>query len=63
MEVLETQYIQREYDGCWEKIVKVIDYENTYEYRDEAGVHMKLIPEKWITVAVYPISVDFLGSE
>jgi hypothetical protein len=59
MEILETQLVQRSFDGRWEKIVKVMDYENSYTYGNETGTSVTLIPEKWITVAVY----DFLMEE
>lgn len=54
MDILETQLVQRAYDGYWERIGKIEDTENEYEYRDEAGVKVKLTPTKWITLAVYP---------
>ena len=53
-EILETQLVQREYDGYWERIVKVMDHENAYTYRNESGTSVTLIPERWLTVAVYP---------
>lgn len=54
MDILETQLVQRAYDGYWELIGKIEDTENEYEYRDEAGVKVKLTPMKWIALAVYP---------
>jgi len=59
MEILETQMIQRSYDGRWEKIAKVMDHESAYTYRNETGTSVTLIPEKWITVAVF----DFIMEE
>lgn len=59
MEILETQMVQRSYDGRWEKIAKVMDHENAYTYRNETGTSVTLIPEKWITVAVF----DFIMEE
>lgn len=56
MTVLETQIVQRDWDKRWEKIVKIVDHENTYTYFNESGVSVSLIPERWVTVAVY----DFL---
>jgi hypothetical protein len=53
-DILETQFIQRAYDGYWEKIVKVMDHENAYTYRNETGTSVTLIPERWLTVQVYP---------
>lgn len=59
MEILETQIVQRDWDKRWEKIVRVMDYENSYTYRNESGSSVTLIPEKWLTVAVY----DFIMEE
>lgn len=57
-EILETQLVQRAFDGYWEKIVKVIDHENAYTFGDENGNKVTLTPEKWITVAVYPFIME-----
>jgi hypothetical protein len=59
MIILETQIVQRDYDKRWEKVVKVLDRENSYEYTNEAGIKMGITPEKWITTQVY----DFLMEE
>ena len=59
MEILETQIVQRDWDKRWEKIVRVMDYENSYTYRNETGNRETLIRDKWMTVAVY----DFLMEE
>lgn len=56
MTILETQIVQREWDKRWERIVKIMDFENSYTYCNENGVSVTLIPEKWITTHVY----DFL---
>jgi len=56
-DILETLYVQRSYDGRWEKLVKILDYENEYRFVNEAGNATTLIPEKWMTVAVY----DWMG--
>lgn len=56
MHVLETQIIQREFDGRWEKVVRVEDYENSCTYINEYGKRTTYVPHKWLTVAVY----DFL---
>lgn len=57
-DILETQWIQRSFDGCWEKVVKVMDRENAYSFRNESGVGVTLIPEKWMTVAVVPFLME-----
>lgn len=53
MTILETQIVQRDWDKRWEKIVKFLDYENSYTYTNEMGVVATLIPEKWLCVAVF----------
>lgn len=57
MVVLETDFIQRAYDNKWEKVVKIMDTENGYTYRNENGVSVTLIPEKWVTVDV----IDYMA--
>jgi hypothetical protein len=61
MEVLETQVVQRDFDKRWERIVKVLDRENAYTYRNEAGINATMIPEKWITVDVYDFILEIGG--
>lgn len=58
MQILEEQLVQREFDGNWERVVKVMDHENAYTYRNEVGNEVTLIPEKWLTVAVYPFIME-----
>lgn len=53
LNVLETQFNQRAYDGKWERIAKVVDYDNQYTYSTESGSRVTLIPEKWVTIGVY----------
>lgn len=60
MTVLETQIVQREWDKRWEKVVKIMDNENAYTYRNENGVSVTLIPEKWVTVAVYDYLMEIV---
>ena len=57
--VLETQIVQRAWDKRWEKLIKIVDYENSYTYRNENGASMTLVPEKWICVDVF----DFIIQE
>ena len=61
-QILETQFVQRAYDGHWEKVVRVKDYTNTYRYMNEQGQPDVLIPDKWLTVAVYPFLMDEVTS-
>jgi hypothetical protein len=58
-DILEIQFVQRAYDGKWEKVVKVMDHENAYTYKEESGVLTTLTPEKWLTVAVYDAMMVF----
>ena len=58
LNVLETQFKQRAYDGKWERIAKIMDYENKYTYSTESGQKVSLIPEKWVTVAVYDYMLE-----
>jgi hypothetical protein len=60
MTILETQLVQRAYDGKWERIARVKDYENSYTHNNEAGLKTVLIPDKWITVKVYDFIVEIV---
>ena len=53
MQVLETAFKQRAFDGKWERIVKIMDLDNTYTFIGENGSRMSHIPTKWVTVGVY----------
>jgi hypothetical protein len=61
-DILETQLIQRAYDGCWEKVVKIMDRENAYSYQNESGAKVTLIPEKWVTIGVYDFIMEEVGA-
>lgn len=58
--ILETDLVQRAYDGKWERIVKIMDHENSYTYQNESGRKVTFTPEKWITVAVYDALLEFV---
>lgn len=58
MNILETQWKQRDYDGKWEKLAKVMDYDNKYVYKTESGNRMTYVPEKWVTVNVFDYLVE-----
>lgn len=60
MNVIETQFKQRAFDGKWERIVKVMDHDNKYTYSTESGSKVTLIPEKWVTVGVYDYLLEFI---
>lgn len=53
MNVLETAFRQRAFDGKWERIVKIVDEDNAYTYINEYGNRATTIPLKWVTVGVY----------
>lgn len=57
MNILETTFRQRTYDGKWEKLAKVMDYDNKYVYKSETGSNLTYIPTKWMTVGVF----DYVG--
>lgn len=59
MNILETQFKQRAYDGKWEKLAKVMDYDNKYVYKTESGNRMTYVPEKWVTVGVFDYLAEF----
>jgi hypothetical protein len=58
--IVETQFRQRAYDGKWEMLGKIIDYGNKYSYQTSSGSNIALIPEKWITVAVYDYIMEIV---
>lgn len=60
MTVLETQIVQREWDKRWEKVVKIMDNENAYTYRNENGISVTLIPEKWLVLEVYDFIMEIV---
>ena len=57
MNILETQFKQRDYDSKWEKLARVMDYDNKYIYKSESGQKMTYVPTKWMTVGVF----DYVG--
>ena len=44
MNILETQFKQREFDGKWERIAKIVDYDNQYSYETESSSRVTFIP-------------------
>lgn len=58
MKVLETQLVQRSFDGYWERIGRILDEENAYTYTSETGQKMTYVPERWVTLAVYPFIME-----
>ena len=59
MAILETQFKQRAYDDKWERICKIVDFDNKYSYETETGSKVTLIPEKWVTLGVYDYIMEF----
>jgi hypothetical protein len=58
MNILETTFKQRAYDGKWEKLAKVMDYDNKYIYKSESGSNLTYIPTKWMTVGVFDLLAE-----
>ena len=58
MNILETMFKQRAYDGKWEKLAKVMDYDNKYVYKSESGSNLVYIPTKWMTVGVFDLLAE-----
>jgi hypothetical protein len=61
MQVLETAFKQRAFDGKWERIVKIMDLDNSYSFVNENGNRTTLIPEKWVTVGVYDYLMEIVN--
>jgi hypothetical protein len=59
MNILETQFTQRAYDGKWEKLARIMDYDNKYAYKSESGSRTTYIPTKWVTVGVFDYLAEF----
>jgi len=60
MNVLETAFKQRAFDDKWERIVKIMDLDNSYSFMGENGSRMTHIPEKWVTVGVYDYLMEII---
>ena len=59
MNILETAWKQRDYDGKWEKLAKVMYYDNKYVYKSESCSNLTYIPTKWMTVGVFDFMAEF----
>lgn len=58
LNILETDFKQRAFDGKWERIAKIVDYDNRYTYTTDSGSKVTLIPEKWVTLSVYDLLLE-----
>ena len=58
--VIEVQFKQRAFDGKWERIGKVPDFDNKYSYKTDTGSRVTLVPEKWITLGVYDYLMELV---
>jgi len=58
MNVLETVFQQREFDGKIEKICRIKDYDNSYSYTTDTGYKVNYIPERWVTAGVYDMEMQ-----
>jgi len=61
MDIVEIEYKQRAYDDKWQVLGKIIDHENSYTYLTETKQRVTYTPEKWITLAVYDLELEFVG--
>jgi len=52
MKFLQMDKKQREYDGLWETLALVKDYDNAYVYNNDVGEKVTLVPNRWIAVRV-----------
>jgi hypothetical protein len=60
MMIIATEFKQRAYDGKWERLCKIVDFDSKYSYETETGSRVTLIPEKWITLGVYDYMLEFV---
>jgi hypothetical protein len=60
LNILETDFKQRAFDGKWERIAKIVDYDNRYTYTTDSGSKVTLIPEKWVTLGVYDLMMEIV---
>lgn len=51
--IIESVMQQRAYDGKWQKLSKIKDYDNSYTYTTDTGYKVTYVPEKWITTGIY----------
>jgi len=58
MQILETAFKQRAFDGKWERLGKIRDEANAYVYKSESGNPVSVIPFKWIILGVYDYLFD-----
>ncbi len=57
MNILETQYKQREYDGKWISLGRVKDPKNSYVYFTDSKQRITLVPDEWIITGVYDYEI------
>ena len=60
VDILAEEFKQRAFDGKWERIVKIMDLDNTYTFIGENGSRMSHIPTKWVTVGVYDYLMEIV---
>jgi len=60
MKITAEEFKQRAFDGKWERIVKIMDLDNSYSFMGENGSRMTHIPEKWVTVGVYDYLMEIV---
>ena len=57
---LEYDFKQRSFDGKWERLARVKDFENEYSYQTPSGQTVTLTPEKWVTIGVYDYIMEIV---
>ena len=60
MQVLETSFKQRAFDGKWERIGKIADEDNAYTFINEHGSRVTTVPFKWVTLGVYDYLMEIV---
>lgn len=60
VQILETHWKQRAFDGKWMLMGKIFDDENRYSYQAENESMIHLIPTKWIILNVYDYLIEFV---
>lgn len=60
MNILETEYKQRAFDGKWQKLIKIVDIENPYSYMDGKS-KITLFSTKWLVANVYDYEIEFVN--
>jgi len=58
--LFRVEFKQRNHDGKWVKFGQVVDFDNIYNYKDNYGRTMQVIPMMWIILNVYDYELEFV---